>query len=199
MLNFSPSCERNKQPILEILNELVGDNTKQNILEIGSLSGQHAIHFCQHLSNVIWQPTDVEENLPALKQNIEQAQLDNCLTPRKLTLGEDIAQLPNYHSMIYSANTLHIVSWPLVEDFFRKVGDILQSDGVLVVYGPFNYEGEYTSTSNADFDLWLKDRDLNSGIRDFEAVNKLASGQGLILQQDIEMPANNRLLVWSMR
>jgi len=97
---------------------------------------------------------------------------------------------------VFSANTLHIMSWPEVERFFAGVGAVLEPGGVLVVYGPFNYGGAFTSDSNARFDGWLKQRDPASGVRDFEAVNAQALAQGLVLQQDIAMPANNRSLVW---
>jgi len=100
------------------------------------------------------------------------------------------------YDAVFSANTLHIMSWPEVERFFAGVGEVLAPGGVLVVYGPFNYNGTYTSDSNARFDAWLKQRDPASGVRDFEAVDALAKTQGLVLQQDIAMPANNRSLVW---
>jgi len=88
------------------------------------------------------------------------------------------------------------MGWPEVEHFFAGVGAVLEPGGVLAVYGPFNYNGAYTSESNARFDAWLKARDPAAGVRDFEAVDALARAQGLILQQDVAMPANNRTLVW---
>ena len=88
------------------------------------------------------------------------------------------------------------MGWPQVEAFFAGVGKVLQEDGLLIVYGPFNYGGEFTSDSNRAFDQWLKDRDPASGIRDFEAVDALARAIGLALVEDNAMPANNRALVW---
>ncbi|MDP2253124.1 MAG: DUF938 domain-containing protein, partial [Thiobacillus sp.] len=119
------------------------------------------------------------------------------------------------YDAVFSANTLHIMGWTEVEAFFEGVGEVLrkgrcaaagappaypsralEAGGVLAVYGPFNTNGAYTSESNARFDAWLKARDPASGVRDFEAVDALARAQGLVLQQDIAMPANNRTLVW---
>jgi hypothetical protein len=88
------------------------------------------------------------------------------------------------------------MSWPEVEQFFAGVGAVLEPGGVLAVYGPFNTNGAFTSESNARFDAWLKARDPASGVRDFEAVDAQARAQGLVLQQDVAMPANNRTLVW---
>jgi hypothetical protein len=100
---------------------------------------------------------------------------------------------------VFSANTLHIMSWPEVEALFSGVGRVLSAGGVLVVYGPFRYAGRYTSESNATFDRSLRDRDPASGIRDIEAVSRLALTQGLVLTTDNAMPANNQLLAWSRR
>ena len=97
---------------------------------------------------------------------------------------------------VFSANTLHIMAWQAVEDFFRGVGALLGADGVLCVYGPFRYAERYTSVSNEAFDRYLQERDAASGIRDFEAVDALAARAGLRLEADHDMPANNRLLVW---
>ncbi len=105
-------------------------------------------------------------------------------------------QLPVMPDGFFSANTLHIMSWASVQNFFIGVGKHLPQGGVLCVYGPFNYNGQYTSDSNAGFDQRLKNQNPHSAIRDFEAVCELASEQGLQLQHDYEMPANNRLLCW---
>jgi hypothetical protein len=99
----------------------------------------------------------------------------------------------------FSANTAHIMAWSQVECFMRGIGRVLQSGGVFCLYGPFNYNGQYTSESNARFDSWLKSRDPLSGLRDFEALDDLARAAGLVFERDYAMPANNRTLVWSKR
>jgi cyclopropane fatty-acyl-phospholipid synthase-like methyltransferase len=97
---------------------------------------------------------------------------------------------------IFSANTLHFMSLDCAEDFFRGVGEVLEPGGRLAVYGPFRYRGEFTSDSNAQFDLWLKQTDPVRGVRDFEWIDGLAQAQGLLLLSDTLMPANNQLLLW---
>lgn len=194
MLAFSEACERNKQPILDKLrNELA---VSSRVLEIGSGTGQHAVHFARHLRHLEWQPTDRAENLPDLAARIAEEGTPNLLAPLEL----DVLHRPWPQvtaDAVYSANTLHIMSWPEVEAFFSGVGHTLAAGGVLVVYGPFRYAGRFTSDSNTAFDRSLRERDPASGIRDIEAVNRLAEIQGLALTADHAMPANNQLLVWA--
>jgi hypothetical protein len=97
---------------------------------------------------------------------------------------------------VFNANTVHIISWPEVEGMFAGIARVLKAGGILCLYGPFNYEGKFTSESNAHFDAWLKLRNSNSGVRDFEAINRLAETHGLFLLRDVTMPSNNRTLVW---
>ncbi|WP_346896423.1 DUF938 domain-containing protein [uncultured Roseibium sp.] len=201
MLPFSAAAENNKRPILEKLRDAFKDATR--VLEIASGTGQHAVFFAENLPHLDWRPSDVAEHLPAIDQRIVQAEadLDNLLAPIEL----DISDLPwpvsafdyeDAYDGIFTANSLHIVSWPLVEDFFEGVGETLAEGGVLCIYGPFKYDGKFTTPSNEAFDKSLKSRDPESGIRDFEAVNDLAQKFGLTLQADHAMPANNQLLVW---
>lgn len=189
---FSQACENNKAPILEVLKEHL--NASDYVLEVGSGTGQHAVHFAQSLQHLQWQPADREENIEGINLWRDWAQLGNLLAPLILDVNQPwpVTTAQN----IYSANTLHIMSWGEVELFFKAVDNILTPSGVLCVYGPFNYDGEFSSESNARFDQWLKARDPLSGIRDFEAVNNLAEAAGLSLLADYPMPANNRCLVW---
>jgi hypothetical protein len=193
---FSEACERNKAPILEVLGEARADRTK--VLEVGSGTGQHAVHLASGLPHLIWQPSDLPQHLPGMRLWLEEAGLDNLLPP----LALDISQNPwpaTQTDAVFTANTLHIVPWRLVQTFFERVGACLPSGGVLVVYGPFSYGGVHTSESNARFDLMLRERDPRSGVRDFEAINALAGGNGLTLVRDQAMPANNRTIVWLKR
>ena len=97
---------------------------------------------------------------------------------------------------IFSANAVHIMGWDAVKAMIAGVGKLLSEGGLLVLYGPFNYNNSYSSESNASFDIWLKERNPESGIRDFEEVDQLAREAGLYLQDDYAMPANNRILCW---
>jgi SAM-dependent methyltransferase len=189
---FAPACERNQGPILAVLREYFLD--RRRVLEIGSGTGQHAVHFAPAFPDAIWQTSDVEENLPGIRLWLEEAALPNL--PAPLTL-DVTGQWPEASfDGIFSANSLHIMPWPAVERFFEGVSRVLEPGGILAVYGPFNYHGTYTSDSNREFDVWLKQRSALSAIRDFEAVDELAQRIGCRLVKDHTMPANNRLLVW---
>ena len=190
---FSESCVQNRDPILAVLREVFAD--RRQVLEVGSGTGQHAVYFAPELPHLIWQTADVPQHHAGIRAWLDDAALPNVRPPLALD-ANDTAWHGVRTDAVFSANTLHIMSWPEVERFFEGIGAVLEVGGVLAIYGPFNYHGEFTSDSNARFDAWLKVRDPASGVRDFEAVDSLARAQGLILQQDIAMPANNRTLVW---
>ncbi len=190
---YSEACERNRGPILEVLREAFAD--RRRVLEIGSGTGQHAVHFAAGLPHLVWQPSDRSENLSGIRLWCDDAGLKNLLAPIELDLNQE--PWPDVHpDAVFSANTLHIVSWLEVQTLLERIGRMLPPDGVLAIYGPFNYGGQYTSASNASFDAFLRSRDPLSGIRSFEDVDALARAHGLCLIQDVAMPANNRTLVW---
>jgi len=190
---FSESSAENREPILAVLREVFADCRK--VLEIGSGTGQHAVYFGAELSHLSWQTADLPQHHAGIRMWLNEAALPNVLAPIALDVNRS-DWLERRYDAVFSANTLHIVSWPEVEKLFAGVGTVLQPGGVLAIYGPFNYNGQFTSPSNARFDQWLKDRDPASGVRDFEAVDALAREQNLILERDIAMPVNNRTLVW---
>jgi SAM-dependent methyltransferase len=193
VLPFSEACERNKEPIFAVLREAYAD--RRRVVEIGSGTGQHAVHFARHLPHVVWQPTDRAEWLEGLAERIAAEGPPNLLAPVELDVLRE-PWPPVRGDAVFSANTLHIMSWQAVEALFAGLGRILEPGGVLALYGPFKYRGAFTTPSNAEFEAMLRDRDPASGVRDFEAVNALAELAGLALQADHPMPANNQLLVW---
>ncbi len=188
----APACERNQDVILAVLRDHFSD--RRQVLEIGSGTGQHAVHFAAALPHLRWQTADREENLPGIRLWLDEAQLAN--TPPPLALDVNHPWPPGRYDAVFSANTLHIMSWPEVERLFAGLSGILAADAKLAIYGPFNYGGRFTSESNAAFDASLKAAAPHRGIRDFEAVDALARAIGLELVEDREMPANNRCLVW---
>tara|TARA_Y100000034_G_C6885857_1_gene406760 strand:+ start:525 stop:1160 length:636 start_codon:yes stop_codon:yes gene_type:complete len=196
--NFAPSCERNKVPLLEVLSEL--SLAEQRVLELGSLSGQHACFMAPKLAVKEWQTSDLAYNLPPLTANIERhgRTLHQAMFPKPLALevGESSHWPAAHYDAIFTANTLHIMSWQSVQQLFRHLPQVCKPGTRFMVYGPFKFGGDYTSESNAEFEIWLKERNSQSGIRDFEAVDELASNIGFTLKQNIDMPANNQLLVW---
>jgi SAM-dependent methyltransferase len=190
-LPTSPACDRNKGPIVSYLRTaLAGART---VLEVGSGTGQHAVHFAAALPHLSWQPTDVPENQAMLRARFAVEAPKNLLAPLVLDLHATPWPAGPYDA-VFTANTLHIVDWSGVEAFFRGVGHVLPAGGTLCVYGPFRYRGEFTTPSNAAFDADLRARDPASGIRDFEKIAALAGAEGLALVADHSMPANNQLL-----
>jgi SAM-dependent methyltransferase len=193
MLPVSDACERNKEPILSVLRTCFADSAF--VLEIGSGTGQHAVYFAHHLPHLAWQPTEQLNYLPDLAARVRLEGGANLRPPTVLDVRQAVWPARSVDA-VFTANTLHIMSWPVVVALYRGVAEVLAPGGVLCVYGPFRYGGEYTSESNREFDRMLKERDPLSGIRDIEAVRELAGPYGLSLIADHDLPANNRLLVF---
>lgn len=191
---YSAASARNGEPILAVLREHFAD--RRRVLEIGSGTGQHAVHFGAALPHLEWQTTDLEPSHAAIRLWLNEARLPNVRSPLLLDANADHWNVGRYDA-VFSANTLHIMSWAEVEKTFAHLVEVLEADARLVVYGPFNYDGRFTSGSNAAFDSTIKTWGAHMGIRDFEAVDALACGIGLHLEEDRSMPANNRCLVWS--
>jgi SAM-dependent methyltransferase len=190
---FSSACERNQEPILQVLRDAFAGC--KHVLEIGSGTGQHAVFFGARMPHLIWQTSDLPQNHPSILAWQQEAQCSNVLPPVALDVGSgDWPQGP--FDGVFSANTCHIMAWDEVVMMLAGIGRVLRADGVLCVYGPFNYHGAFTSASNAQFDASLRAQAAHMGIRDFEAVNRLAVENGLALEADHAMPANNRMVVW---
>lgn len=191
---FSPASERNRDPILAVLKPHFAD--RRRVLEIGSGTGQHAVYFAAAMPHLRWQCSDRPAYLPGIRQWLAEAALPNTPEPLTLDANDDWGSLNQRFDAVFSANTLHIMSWAEVERCFAQLPLVLEANAKLAVYGPFNYDGKFTSASNAAFDATLKADKPHRGIRDFEAVNALAGAIGFRLLQDAAMPANNRCLVW---
>jgi len=195
---YSESCEQNKAVILQIIKPLLIKQT--SLLEIGSGTGQHAVYFATAMAHIQWHTSDRKESLAGINQWLDYARenkmnVSNVQPPLLLDVMQE-----NWPELsvdaIFSANTLHIMSVNEVETLFKQAPKLLQKGGVFLIYGPFNYQGQYSSESNRQFDIWLKSRNPNSCIKDFSFVDDLAQNNGLKLQADYEMPANNRILFW---
>jgi cyclopropane fatty-acyl-phospholipid synthase-like methyltransferase len=193
MKQHSKSCDENREPILGIVREVFVDT--RLLLEIGSGTGQHAVFFASRLPHLVWQPSDLTENHASINAWRDEAGLENVLPPMELDVTATTWPDGEYDGL-FSANTLHIMSWEAVQSMFNGLGNLLQTGAHCCLYGPFNYGASYTSDSNRLFDAWLKDRNPASGIRDFESIEILATANGFELEADNEMPVNNRLLVW---
>lgn len=189
---WSPACERNRNPILEVLRRQFAD--RRRVLEVGSGTGQHAVHFAAALPHLVWQTSDRPEWLPGIHLWLAEAALSN--TPPPLQLDVTGSWPETRFDAIFTANTLHIMGWAEVEALFAALLGSLTEDARLTIYGPFNYAGQFTSPSNAAFDAQLKADDPKRGIRDFEAVDALARAIGFRFDEDVALPANNRCISW---
>ncbi len=195
MKPFAESCEQNKRPILTVLRQMIRGCT--HLLEIGSGTGQHAVYFAEAFPMLTWQTSDRQENHPAIHAWLDGQGPANAIAPLSL----DVNQQPwpvaaDSVDAVFTANTAHIMSWDGVVAMFAGASEALSDGGLFILYGPVNYRGHYTTEGNARFDQWLKARDPQSGIRDYEALQRLGQENGLVLHRDFAMPANNRILVW---
>lgn len=191
---FSAACERNKGPILDRLRALFADCTR--VLEIGSGTGQHAVHFAAAMPWLTWQTSDRSENLPGITQRLDGAALENTPAPMALDVGQAAWPIGPFDAL-FSANTLHIMAGADVERLFAGLPAIASADARLAIYGPFNDADQFSSDSNARFDAQLKAQAKHMGIRDKQTVDALADAAGFSLMADHAMPANNRLRVWA--
>lgn len=191
-LPVSDACLRNQQPIFDILSqELAADDV---VLEIGSGTGQHAAFFSCRLPYIRWQPSDLAERIPGINAWRNRTQCHNFLPPLVLDVAQDLWPVKQVDA-VFSANMVHFVGWHKVRAMLSGVGRVLKHTGRVFLYGPFNYQGQFTSEGNRQLDLWLKSRDPDSGIKDFEQFVLAARKEKLKLLKDIAMPANNRLLI----
>jgi cyclopropane fatty-acyl-phospholipid synthase-like methyltransferase len=189
---FNNAADNNKQFIADELKRLLVPGAR--VLEIGSGSGQHAVHVVNQLEDVSWQPADKEPYFGALERNLGRVSLSGIEKPVYLDVAQfDIA---GRFDAVFCANVMHIMSADLIPSMMAGVGSLLESGGLFILYGPYKYEGAFTTQSNENFDGWLRSRDPLSGIRDIEVVQIQAKTHQLELIEDNPMPANNQLLVF---
>lgn len=192
---FSPSCERNKGPILEVLQKLISPEDKF-LLEIGSGTGQHAVHFAPHFKNLKWVTSDRFVNFEGIKAWLQEAKIPNILGPVQYEVGKSSLP-PQRYDLVFTANTLHIMSWKKVKTLVKQLGQYLVEGTQIIIYGPFNFNNEFTSESNRIFDEVLKHNDPKSGIRNFEDLVSVMNKNEIEFTEKFDMPANNFILVFT--
>lgn len=192
---FSAACERNREPILNVLMDTILP-TDRRLLEIGSGTGQHAVYFAPHFPQVEWYPTDLASNLLGINMWLKEAHISNIQKPTKLDVSKDDFPKLKF-DLVFTANTLHIMHWKDCKSFMKLLGHRLRENSRAMFYGPFKYKGEFTSESNALFDQTLKERDPLSGIRAYEDILNQMTKNGFELVHDHDMPAQNRMLVFN--
>jgi cyclopropane fatty-acyl-phospholipid synthase-like methyltransferase len=190
---YSPACDRNREPILAVIRSLLSES--RCVLEIGSGTGQHAVYFAAGMPHLQWITSDRQEHHAGIRLWLDEAGLPNLHYPLQLDVTQPEWPAVNVDA-VFSANTVHIMSWDAVRLLIPGVAGLLRDNGLFILYGPFNYGNRYSSDSNAEFDIWLKSQDPQSSIRNFEDIDQLAVQSGLQLLQDYAMPANNRILCW---
>ena len=197
-LPFSPACERNKEVILRTISSYL--NRAECVLEIGTGTAQHAVHFANFSPNLTWQTSDLEQYHDGIIAQLKHANVSNIKPPLILDVNQPVwVSEKKQFDLVFTANTLHIMSKADVRAFFNGLSAVTSMDACLIVYGPFKYQGHFTSESNQQFDQSLRSRQCGSAIRDFEWVNELANAQGFGLLVDHDMPVNNQCLIWQKK
>lgn len=190
---FSPSCERNKDPILSVLTEQFSNTSK--VLEIGSGTGQHAVYFAPQLLHLFWQCSDLIANHPSILAWQQEQPSNNLGAPVEFCIGEHEWPIQDADA-VFTANTTHIMQPDEAKLMMQLIAKNLPKNGVFCQYGPFNINGQFTSESNQSFDHNLKMQGYG-GIRDIDEL--VSWGEGLTLVDKISMPANNMILIWKKR
>ncbi len=188
---YSESSDQNKDVICEVISPILSGVT--SVLEIGSGTGQHAVFFAEKMPHLMWYTSDRQDYISGINCWLEDTKVSNVVAPVELDVSNSIWPLQKMDA-VFTANTVHIMSQDEVEHLIKGSSAVIKPGGHLLIYGPFNYNGNYTSASNEKFDQWLKSRDVLSCIKAFEAVRELALENGLLLKKDYAMPANNRIL-----
>jgi SAM-dependent methyltransferase len=192
-VRHSDASKRNKDPILEVLREVLPDDP--NVLEIGSGTGQHAMYFARHLEGVVWQPADRPGRTNSVEARRRRAELENVREPLELDLFDDEWPVDSVDALV-AINVLHIAPWSATERLFEHAARVVRPGGIVYVYGPFRYRDRELEPSNQRFDEMLQSRDPEMGLREVGAVRERAAGHGFEFLEDRAMPANNRSLIW---
>ena len=200
----APAFHRNHRPIWAVLQPFLTGKSG-DVIEAGSGTGQHVVDFARRTPEIIWWPSDLNaQHLKSIDAWRAHAGLSNIRPPLRIDLT-DPSWCPEMHDgrgpgellAVFCANVIHIAPWRVAEGLFAGAARYLRADGRLFLYGPFKRHGKHTAISNAVFDTSLRGRDAEWGVRDIEALEKLAGSVGLVLHEIAEMPADNLILVFS--
>ncbi|MEY4766031.1 MAG: hypothetical protein RI907_2704 [Pseudomonadota bacterium] len=192
----APSCERNRAPILAVIGPELA--AARHVLELGSGTGQHAVHFAAALPHLSWQTTErTPDQLAGIRLWLGEAGLPNTPPPCALDVTTQPWLLPQApYDAVFTANTLHYMPWGAVQALFRGLPQVLGVGGLFMAYGPFRLDGQHTADSNVQFDRWLAGVDPSFAVRDLGDIDALAAAAGLQPVARHPMPANNFLVIW---
>jgi len=196
-IQTSAAAERNKQPILDQLRQVLPERGK--VLEIASGTGQHAVHFAAGMPGIIWQPSDsTTADFPSIVSRRDAAAISNVADPARLDVMDPAWAVPHDFDAIVCINMIHISPWETTPALFAGASRHLRKEaGLVVLYGPFRETGVHTAPSNEAFEVWLQARDLRFGVRNLEDVEAAARACGFSRTHLARMPANNLLLAFS--
>ena len=200
----APAFHRNHQPIWAVLGEFL-DGRSGDVLEAGSGTGQHVVHFAERSPAITWWPSDLnEQHLKSIEAWRAHVGLPNIRAPLRIDLSDPdwpraLRQEggPAEVLALFCANVIHIAPWRVAEGLFAGAGSILRGDGRLFLYGPFKRDGQHTALSNAVFDASLREANAEWGVRDIADLGELAGRNHLALRDIKDMPANNMILVFA--
>ena len=193
---YAPATLRNREPILEVLREVLPEQGQ--VLEVGAGSGEHAVFFAAAFPTIVWQPTDIDsECLASVAAWRAEAGLSNLRPPLRLDVRAPFwpGVAEQSFDAVISINMIHIAAWEACRGLMAGAARVLRRGGLLLLYGPFMIDGRHTAPSNAAFDASLKAMDPQFGVRDVAAVSQEAALRGLALKTQVQMPANNLMLV----
>jgi cyclopropane fatty-acyl-phospholipid synthase-like methyltransferase len=191
----SPAAvSRSEDLILDVLKKYI--TTGGRLLEIGSGTGEHAVYFAKHFPDLHWVTSEVKENHPDITSLLKKEQLSNLHGPELLKIGEDDFSDTRPFDYVFSANTLHEMSWKENKTLFKLLGKRLRVKARVFFYGPFNYQQAFSSPTQQMFDEWLKAQNPKSGIRNFEDVSQGMEKSGFFLLQDKALADDQHLLIF---
>ncbi|XP_002732310.2 methyltransferase-like 26 [Saccoglossus kowalevskii] len=198
----SPSADRNKEAVAQILMHYAGLDRTGFALEVGSGTGQHVVHFAARMPNITWLPSDIDEpSVTSINCYLQVYQLKNILQPIYLDVSQPAHQwsphlIPASCDLIVCINVIHISAITTTSGLIKGAGTVLKSHGLLVMYGPYKVHGIITPHSNVEFDKQLKIRNPEWGLRDIDYLIEVAEQNGMILEAMHDMPANNKTIVF---
>ncbi|XP_025079131.1 methyltransferase-like 26 [Pomacea canaliculata] len=201
----TPAADRNKGPILEVLQQYFSEIAQNAfVFEVASGPGQHIVHFAQHFPSIVFLPSDCDLSyLRSIQAYIHKTGVKNVLPPVNIDITQPVSQWeeqkmlkPATCDAIININMIHISPWETCEGLLTAAGQLLKTGGFLYMYGPFKINGRIFPESNSQFDAMLRSRNASWGLREINDVKALAEQNGLRMETMVDMPANNKSVLF---
>lgn len=195
MKQYSEACKRNEEPIAEVLQEVLPEEGRPLVLEVGSGTGQHSVAFARRFDHLLWQPTNPPGQLASPRAWWKEAGLENLLEPVAFDLFEEEPPVDRA-DLVVAINVIHIAPFAATRRLFEHAAQVLERGSPVLLYGPYRYADRGLEASNRRFDEFLRARDPRSGLRLFEEVDEIAGACGFCHRESTRLPANNDLHRW---